>query len=90
MERMGVSGGIMALEEEGVLDLKVGGVRLLIDGETEESYIEVGPVHTREALRHMEQLANNIGYELVPEWDYPPEDLSGGVTRHWLEEKETA
>lgn len=78
-----------ALLMGGALTLALAGVRLKIDKALEEFFIEVDPSNfDRAALRAVEKLASDLGYEVMPEWECEPEVLDNGVIRHWMAEKE--
>lgn len=72
----------------GVITLMIAGVELHIDQAMERYFISVHPGHERWALKHIGEVADHLGYEVMPEWECPPEELSGGALRHWLAEKE--
>ena len=72
----------------GLLTLVVAGVKLHIDREMEAFFIEVEPSFDRNVLKVMSALADRLGYEAMPRWECPPEQLPNGALRHWLVEKE--
>jgi hypothetical protein len=74
----------------GALSLLVAGVGLEVDPRAERYFIEVHPQHDRGQLREAALLADELGYETMPEWECPPEYLPNGVVRHWLAMKEVA
>jgi hypothetical protein len=73
----------------GVLTLVLAGVRLRIDKRLEEFFIEVDPSgFDREAASLLTTIADGLGYEVMPEWECPPQVMSNGAIRHWMAEKE--
>lgn len=72
----------------GILTLAVAGVNLYIDSKMESYYIEVAPEYDRDALVAISRLAGDLGYEVMPEWECPPEHRPDGAIRHWMAEKE--
>ena len=72
----------------GILSFALAGVKLHIDRRMEVLYIEVAPVHDRSALREVSRIADSLGFEMMPEWECPTEELPNGAVRHWLAEKE--
>jgi hypothetical protein len=72
----------------GVLSIVVAGVGLHVDNHLEGYFIEVHPEHDRATLREAAGLAEELGYEIMPEWECPAEHLPSGVVRHWLAMKE--
>jgi hypothetical protein len=74
----------------GVASLVLAGVGLHINERLDEFFIKVDPSHERWALREIEWLAEDLGYEMMPEWECPAEHLPDGAVRHWLAEKEVA
>lgn len=73
--------------DSGVVHVICGGVELYLDKEAENTYILVRPGFDREALKVIEILAHDEGYELMPHGECLPEDLPNGDTRHWLIER---
>lgn len=72
-----------------VLLLTVVGVTLHIDRRLESYYIEVDPaVADKASIRAITRLASGLGFEVMPESECPPEEMTNGAVRHWMAEKE--
>jgi hypothetical protein len=72
----------------GFLSLYMAGVRLHIDRRVEEFFIEVEPEADRGAVVVVAEFADHLGFEVMPEWECPSEELDNGAVRHWMAEKE--
>ena len=72
----------------GLLSFALAGVKLHLDQRAEVLYLEVHPDHERWALKEVAGIADELGYEIMPEWECPAEHLADGAVRHWLAEKE--
>lgn len=72
-----------------VFTLVMAGVKLHIDKVLEEFFIEIDPAtFDRKAASLLTTIAEGLGYEVMPEWECPPQTMSNGAVRHWLAEKE--
>lgn len=73
----------------GALTFALGGVLLRINRTLEEYFIEVDTrSFDKSVLRAIEQFAADLGYEPIPEWECPPEELPEDVFRYWMTDKE--
>ena len=72
----------------GLLTVVLGGVKLYLNKAEEAFYIEVDALFTKADLKVLADYAIELGYEVMPEWECPPEELSNGVIRHWMAERE--
>jgi hypothetical protein len=72
----------------GFLSLYIAGVRLHIDRRRESFFMEVDPDADHDAIKAVGDFAEGLGFEVMPEWECPSEELDNGAIRHWMAEKE--
>lgn len=73
---------------KGIATYVVAGVTVHLDKHQEAFYIEVELDHDRSALKEADQIVDELGFEIMPEWECPAEHLPNGALRHWMAEKE--
>lgn len=71
------------IELGGIMALYVAGVRLYIDSQSEESWIEMEPGYDFDVLRSMEAAVNQLGYEFMVEVG-SIEEFDDGRIRNYL------
>lgn len=74
----------------GAVMFRVAGIKLKIDNESEEQWVEVHEDRDPHVLTVVMSLVDDMGYEPMPEWECPSEEMPDGALRHWLAEKEDA
>lgn len=87
--RLAITQGLQAaLLLSGFAALFVAGVKLHIDTRLEQFFIDVDPNADRSVLRLVGDVANDLGYEVMDEWESPAQELDNGAIRLWMAEKE--
>lgn len=75
-------------DNEGVFRFELGGVVLYLNRFGVEYYIETPPEFGQASFDTLAALAEQFGYEIMPEWECPTQVLPNGNRRYWMAEEE--